>query len=143
MLSRGKHKYMYHMNTYPSIVNKLQRQFFNFGERICLNRPLSVPRRHNFESKDFYFIELRSENMRAYFRVFDPMSKTTISKNQIVIELYNQRTTPHYFRGEVEQIDIERPDFLAFIKAFLDEKSGKPDISVYITKFAKKTYEMR
>ena len=131
------------MNNFRTIFHNFKVRFSVSDNTFELWAPQSTPRKANFESRDFRFIEIRSKNQKTYFRIFDPESKTTISKNRIVIELYNQTITPYYFRGEVEQIDIETPEFLAFMKVTLDEKPGKPDISAYITKFAKKTYEVR
>ena len=131
------------MNNFRTIFHNFKARFPDSDYTLELWTPQSTPRKANFESRHFRLIEIRSKNQRAYFRIFDPESKTTISKSRIVIELYNQTVTPYYFRGEVEQIDVETPEFLAFIKVALSEKPGKTDISPYITKFAKKTYEIK
>lgn len=140
------------MNNYPAICQLLQKEFdalqpfFNSGGgsiKVISTPGWQTKMEHN---PGFQWIEIRApkeKDQSICFKIYDPVMKTTISKENIVIEFFNRSLTPLYFRGEVDQRDVEKPDFFAFIKTLLEERSGKTDISAYITKFSKKVYEMK
>lgn len=126
------------MNYYSNICDHFLKEFSEFNPFFNGGKGKSMEGKTVFHTNNFHWLEIRKAPT-TYFRVYDPVTKTTISKQNIVIEFYNQDLTPHYFRGEVWQNDVKSAEFSTFIKLILGE-ADKNKIPEYMKKFVKKIY---
>ena len=135
------------MNDYFLETIRLLMGYFNqLNPAILVGQPRTG--KPGFQTENFLYLEIRSENQRSFVKVYDPLRKTPRIKGAIVLEWYNQTVSPSSLTGETTiklnfstytQKDVA--EFIELINTLLKGNAEKKDLTKEVAKFFIQVYD--